>query len=102
MARQAWEYREVAVRSVLGPRSGQLRIQPMPGQAFATSMRVHCSRALSDASRYPAGTCFLLRVKMTDRQGGEPYLYAWHGDPVQVLTPAQAQHFLGMYRRLRL
>lgn len=102
MARDLWAYREVAVRSVPQPENGQLRIAVMPGQAFATSMPVHCSRMLRDASRYPAGTCFLLRVKMTDRQGGEPYLYAWHGDPVQVLAPGQAERFLGMYRRLRL
>ncbi|WP_020654643.1 hypothetical protein [Massilia niastensis] len=102
MARDAWAYREVAVESAPDPRSGALRIRPMAGQAFATSMRVQCARALSDPARYPAGTRFLLSVKITDRQGGEPFLYAWHGDPVRILTKAQARVFLEQYRRLRL
>jgi hypothetical protein len=48
MARDPWAYREVAVESVPDPRTRQLRIKPMAGQAYATSMRVQCARALSD------------------------------------------------------
>lgn len=102
MARDTWAYREVAVHSVLDPRSGKLRIQPMPGQAFAPSTRVQCARVLSDADRYPAGTRFLLQAKLTDRLGGEPFLYAWHGDPVQVLSAAAARKFLAAFRRGRI
>jgi hypothetical protein len=40
MARDSWAYRQVAVESVPDPRSGKLRIRPMPGQAYATSMKV--------------------------------------------------------------
>jgi hypothetical protein len=39
---------------------------------------------------------------MTDRLGGEPYLYVFHGDPVKVLTPAQLETFLNDRRRLRI
>lgn len=99
MARDLSAYREVAVQLLPDPRTGQLRVQPMPGQAFATTMRVHCARALLD---YPAGACFLLQAKLTDRLGGEPFLYAYHGDPVRPLTAAAARTFLGAYRRLRL
>ena len=102
MAREAWAYRDVAVESVIDARSGRLRIRPMPGQAYATSLRVQCARALSDPEQYPAGTRFLLSAKLTDRQGGEPFLYAWHGDPVRVLSKRQAAVFLEQYRRLRL
>ncbi|MEH6433993.1 hypothetical protein [Massilia sp. DD77] len=102
MAREAWAYRDVAVESVADPRSGRLRIRPMPGQAYATSLRVQCARALSDPQRYPAGTRFLLSAKLTDRQGGEPFLYAWHGDPVRVLGKRESAVFLEQYRRLRL
>lgn len=98
MARDTWAYREVAVHSV--NEGGALRIRPMPGQAFAPSLAVHCARAL--AADYPAGTCFLLSAKMTDRQGGTPFLYAYHGDPVVVLTPAQAKQFLAAFRRGRI
>ena len=102
MARDSWAYREVAVHSVIDPRSGKLRIRPMPGQAFAPSMRVQCARAMSDPEQYPAGTRFLLQAKLTDRLGGEPFLYAWHGDPVQVLSAAKAKKFLAAFRRGRI
>jgi hypothetical protein len=102
MARDTWAYREVAVHSVPDPRSDRLLIRPMPGQAFAPSMRVQCARALRDPARYPAGTRFLLTAKLTDRSGGEPFLFAWHGDPVQVLSAAQARRFLAAFRRGRI
>ena len=102
MARDIYAYREVAVESVRDARSGVLRIRPMAGQAFAPSLSVHCARALSDAVLYPAGTRFLLSAKLTDRQGGEPYLYAFHGDPVAVLSAAQARRFLAAFRRGRI
>ncbi|MDP3669765.1 MAG: hypothetical protein WA191_11135 [Telluria sp.] len=102
MARDIHAYREVAVESVPDPRSGALRIRPMAGQAFAPTLAVQCSRRLADPALYPAGTRFLLSAKLTDRLGGTPFLYAWHGDPVQVLTPAQARKFLAEFRRGRI
>jgi len=99
MARDAWAYRDVAVESVIDARTGRLRIRPLGGQAVSTGVRVQCSRRLLD---YPAGTRFLLSAKLTDRMGGEPFLYAWHGDPVKVLSAAAAKRFLQAYRRLRL
>ena len=102
MARDTWAYREVAVESFVDPQSGALRIRPMAGQAFAPTMKVQCSRRLTDPGLYPAGTRFLLSAKLTDRLGGEPFLYAWHGDPVVVLSRAQADKFLAEYRRGRI
>jgi hypothetical protein len=102
VARDTWAYREVAVHSVPDPRTGRLRIQPMPGQAFAPSMRVQCARSLSDPAQYPAGTRFLLRAKLTDRKGGEPFLYSYHGDPVRVLRKKEAKLFLEEFRRRRI
>jgi hypothetical protein len=101
MARDPWAYREVAVESAADPRTGKLRIKPVPGQAYSTAMRVQCARALSDPARYPAGTRFLIRAKLTDR-GGAPFLYAWHGDPVKVLGKREAASFLDEYRRRRI
>jgi hypothetical protein len=102
MARDTWAYREVAVESVASARSGKLRIRPMAGQAFAPTLSVQCSRAMVDPARYPAGTRFLLLAKLTDRQGGTPFLYAYHGDPVTVLSAAQAKKFLAAFRRGRI
>jgi hypothetical protein len=101
MARDPWAYRHVAVESVHDPRSGRLRIKPVAGQAYATSMRVQCSRRLLDADVYPAGTRFLIRAKLTDR-GGAPFLYAWHGDEIKVLSKREAASFLDEYRRRRI
>ena len=102
MARDSWAYRDVAVESVVDPATGRLAIRPMAGQAYAPTLRVQCSRRLTDPALYPAGTCFLLSAKLTDRLGGEPFLYAWHGDPVIVLSRAQASKFLAEYRRIRI
>jgi hypothetical protein len=99
MARDTWAYREVAVESYVD-RRGAVCIRPMAGQAFAPTMKVQCSRALREA--YPVGTRFLLNAKMTDRQGGPHFLYAWHGDPVHVLTAAAARRFLLAFRRGRI
>ena len=99
MTRDTWAYREVAVESYVD-RRGHVRIRPMAGQAFAPTLPVQCGRALRDA--YPAGTRFLLNAKLTDRLGGPHFLYAWHGDPVQVLSIAAAQRFLRAFRRGRI
>ena len=101
MARDTWAYREVAVHSVPDGQ-GRLRIRPMPGQAFAPTLAVQCARRLLDTSLYPPGTRFLLNAKLTDRNGGQPFLYAWHGDPVVVLSAAQAKKFLAEFRRGRI
>lgn len=102
MARDTWAYREVAVESAVDANSGALRIRPMAGQAFAPSLPVHCARALSDPEQYPAGSRFLLSAKLTDRLGGPQFLYAYHGDPVVVLSAAEAKKFLAAFRRGRI
>ena len=100
MARESWAYRDVAVESVADPRTGSLSIRPMAGQAFAPTMRVQCARSMRE--EYPAGTRFLVHAKLTDRLGGKPFLYTFHGDPVVVLTKTQAQAFLVHFRRGRI
>lgn len=102
MARDAYAYREVAIESFADPRSGVLRMRPVPGQAFAPSLAVQCSRAMRDRARYPAGTRFLVSAKLTDRMGGTPFLYVYHGDPVVVLGAAAAKKFLAEFRRGRI
>lgn len=99
MTRDTWAYREVAVESYLD-RRGAVRIRPMAGQAFAPTLAVQCGRTLRDD--YPPGTRFLLNAKLTDRLGGPHFLYAWHGDPVHVLSAAAARRFLRAFRRGRI
>jgi hypothetical protein len=102
VARDSWAYREVAVESVVDARTGALRIQPMAGQAFSPALPVHCARKLSDPAQYPAGSRFLLMAKLSDRLGGPQFLYAYHGDPVTVLSSAEARAFLAAFRRGRI
>lgn len=100
MTRDTFDYRDVAVESV--EEGGRVLVRPVNGQAFSPEMRVQCSRDLRDTAVYPLGTCFLVLAKMTDRLGGEPYLYVFQGDPVKVLTPDQLDAFLNDRRRLRI
>ena len=102
MARDIYAYRDVAVESVADFHRGALRIRPMAGEAFAPSLAVRCSRSMLDTACYPVGTCFLVSAKLSDRLGGTPFLYVYHGDPVVVLTPAQAKKFLAEFRRGRI
>lgn len=100
MARDIYAYRDVAVESCV--RDGRLRVAPVPGQAYSPSLFVQCSRELTDTGRYPVGTRFLVSAKLTDRLGGTPYLYVYHGDPVVLLSPQQAKTFLAAFRRGRI
>jgi hypothetical protein len=55
-----------------------------------------------DLQRYPLGSRFLLFAKLTDRLGGTPFLYAYHGDADVPMTPAEVTKFLGEFRRGRI
>jgi hypothetical protein len=100
MARDTYAYRQVAVQSRLVGDAVQIR--PVPGQAYAPSLSVMCSRRLSDTSVYPLGTCFLLSAKLTDRLGGTPFLYAYHGDPEVVMSEKETRRFLAEFKRGRI
>lgn len=100
MPRDEYAYRQVAVESRLV--GNTVVIRPMAGQAFASTLSVHCSRRLADPAVYPIGTRFLLSAKLTDRLGGTPFLYAWHGDADHVLSAAAAKKFLAEFRRGRI
>ena len=71
-----------------------MHIRPIPGQVFSPTLFVECSKRLMDPRRYPVGTKFKLQAKLTDREGGAPFLYAYHGDPDVVVSYAEAQAFI--------
>ena len=62
---------------------GAVHIRPVDGQGLPTTLHVECSKKLS--RDYPVGTRFIIRAKLTDREGGGKYLYSYHGWPVEVL-----------------
>lgn len=91
-------YRTVIVESFdpfdTSGRHGLIHIRPMSGQVFAPSLFVECSKRLMDTSRYPLGTKFKLQAKLTDRLGGTPFLYAYHGDADVPITDVEAVRFI--------
>lgn len=91
-------YREVAIESF--DDGGSVRMRPVVGQAYHPWLRVQAPRVM--IADHPVGTRFLVLAKLTDRLGGAPYLYVYHGDPVVVLDGAQAKRFLAEFRRGRI
>lgn len=100
MGRDTYAYRDVAVQSCI--LDNEVKICPVPGQAYSPALIVHCAKAMSDLEQYPLGTFFLVSAKLTDRMGGLPYLYVYHGDPVKVLSAEQAAKFLAEFKRGRI
>lgn len=98
--RDIYAYRQVAVQSRLI--GSEIQIHPMAGQAFASTLSVQCALRLRDPVLYPVGTRFLLSAKLTDRQGGTPFLYAYHGDADVVLSASAAKAFLAEFKRGRI
>lgn len=89
MAKLDEDYELVEVESYMPDRTsglhGKVHIRPVPGQKHPTTLRVECSKTLSDLTRYPLGTRFVINAKLTDREGGPPFLYSswrWKYDVV--------------------
>lgn len=75
-------YRSLDVESYRESGSGlhcDVHIRPLPGQWAAPHLRVECSKRLSDLKRYKLGTRFRIRAKLTDREGGREFVYAYFG-----------------------
>ncbi len=89
MARLRSGYQYIVVESFVpsstSGRHGLVHIRPTENQAFGQHLFVECSKALSETSIYPLGTKFRLQVKLTDKEGGTPFLYSYHGWPVEVV-----------------
>lgn len=82
-----------------GTSEKSIRVRPLPGQQLSPSMNVECS--LQMRHRYPVGTKFILRCKVTDRQGSPPFLYTHYNWPYRVLTDAEAAEFIRANRNCR-
>jgi hypothetical protein len=65
---------------------GNVHIRPLSGQGpFETSMRVECSKEMMDDKRYPVGTKFLIKAKITSRQGGPAFIYSSYAWPFTII-----------------
>ena len=80
------QYHQVVVETYYAITSGtssRIRVRPINGQAFPTSMDVECSRSMR--MQYPVGTKFRIHAKETDREGGKPFLYSHYDWPFEVV-----------------
>ena len=57
---------------------GPVHIRPAEGQLFGQVLQVRCPEAMQDSSRYPVGTRFRIKVKLTDNEGSRPFPHAPH------------------------
>jgi hypothetical protein len=85
------DYRYVVIetyRSTGEGSSKKMRARPLPGQGLSAEMKVECSSKMRDA--HPAGTLFLIQAKVTDREGGTPFLYTSHQWSYKIISPVEA------------
>ena len=89
------EYRQVVIetyRNAGEPTSARIRARPIPGQGLSTDMKVECSREMRE--KYPVGTKILIDAKITDREGGTPFLYAHYAATYEVISDSAAKGFI--------
>ena len=69
-----------------------LRVKPLSGQGLPDDMRVECSRAMRRA--HVVGTIFEIKAKLTNREGGKPFLVAPWNAPYNILSKEEAKSFI--------
>ena len=87
MSKPSEPYVFIEVESYVPNRSsglhGKVHIRPCAGQGYATTMHIECSKSLSRG--FPVGTRFLIKAKLTDREGAGECLYSYHGWKFEVI-----------------
>jgi len=74
------------------PSNKAVRARALPNQGVAIDRKVSCSGGMRLS--HPAGTYFKVRCKVTDRQGGTPYLYRHHTWDYEVVSHELAEAFI--------
>jgi hypothetical protein len=65
-------------------RHGPTHVRPITDQGkFKTDMFVECSKVL--VKDYPLGTKFRIKAKITNREGGTPYIYSRYSWNYEVI-----------------
>jgi len=75
-------FRPVSTAGLHGP----VHVRPAPNQRFPQDLMVECSKELVDTARYPVGTKFRLKAKLTDRGGGGEYVFSSYKWPYDVVS----------------
>lgn len=74
------------------PAAELVRARPLLGQGLSTDMKVECSSKMREM--YPSGTKFKIQAKVTDKEGGTPFLYSHYNWPYQVFSDEEAEEFI--------
>jgi len=85
-------YKFLVIESFVNPGEPSnlaIRCRPLPGQGMNTKMRVECSSRMRQ--NYPIGTCFLIKAKIVEMQGGSTFLYTHYNWSYKVITRKEAQ-----------
>ena len=89
-------YRDVIIETYPntgGGSSKSLRARPVAGQKLDVSMNVECSSKMRKS--HPVGSKFLISAKVTDREGGLPFLYSHFNTPYKVLSNDEVKDYIG-------
>ncbi len=85
------QYRQVAIqtyRSSGETSSKAIRARPIEGQGLSASMHVECSSKMR--TQHPVGTVFVVRAKITSRDGGPEFVYTSWQWPFKIVQLADA------------
>lgn len=75
-----------------GGSSKSIRARPIAGQGLSTSMNVECSEKMR--MRHPVGTRFVIRAKVTCREGGPDFLYSHFNSAYSVVSAEKVRDFM--------
>jgi hypothetical protein len=67
-----------------GPYSSKIRMRPTEGGKYPPDTVVECSRDIRKS--HPVGTRFRIQCKVTDKEGGKPFLYSNYKWPHEVIS----------------
>ncbi len=88
------DYRFVVVESYRSTETaelhGAIHIRPVKGHGIATTLRVECSKRMTNLKYYPVGTKFRIHAKLTGRLDGGEFLYTWFGWKFDVLNELES------------
>lgn len=74
------------------PTSSVIRVRPLADQNVSQNLRVECSKGCLRSS-FPLGTVFLLKAKLTNRQGA-PFIYSYFNHPFYVIKREDAERLI--------
>jgi hypothetical protein len=88
-------YKKVIIQTFRASGGGSnksVRARAIEGQGLDTTMKVACSSPMRKNN--PVGSLFLLDAKVTNKEGGTPFLYAHYDSPYKIISEHEAKELL--------